>query len=340
MGPQLKEKIQTLYPAWHDQPLRLSLEELMQPHRVFAEFFDTYNLPAIRACLRQWLEDSLRAEEVAAADHYFTCNHIERLVEAAWLLHDEDRNAPPEPYEECDTHDIDESLEEEEAAYNDSPQTVYRHLPPFDRIHLRSACHVVLEHGIRENLRMQGPADALQAISIEVDDKQTLLIQSASTAYVDLRHITLYITYTELKLLATCSTGTIRSAGTIREAALHLVQNGTGSLHLSADIGSLQVIIHGAGNVDVSGTAFHTHIITYGPGHFNGQHWRTRAATVFLSGSGDVTLSVGRRLEGSVGGSGRLNYRGAPAFRALQLSEDATAIDLDEQDNLTYPLPL
>lgn len=325
MGPQLKQKLLAQYPEWHKKPLRLTLEELMRPHRVFAEFFEAYNLPAIRACLRQWLEDALRAENTNASDHFYTCNHVERLVEAAWLIRTGSQSYPNENEEE-------QSVEEEELSFNRRPGVVYRDLPFFDRLHLRSFCQVVLLAGARESIRMEGPEEAVHAVTARVNNQQTLIIENRTDAVKEkIEAVTVFVTYTELRLLATCSTGSIRTEGMVREASLHLVQNGTGSLRIEAETGSLQVIIHGAGSVEVSGVSFHTHIITYGPGPFEGGSWRTRAATVFLSGAGDVTLSVSKRLEGSIGGRGRLHYSGAPVFKALQLSDGAAAIDLEAE---------
>ena len=326
MGPELKQKIAQQYPEWHRKPLRLTLNELMQPHQVFAEFFEMYNLPGIRACLRQWLEDALRAENVYAADHLYTCNHVERLVEAAWLMRQEN-GQKAKPYSR---EDDDHSVYEDEAFFGSSAQTIYRSLPFFDSVHLRSFCQVVLEAGTQESLRMEGPEDALQSLVARMH-KQTLILENKPGARKEMmENITVYITYTELKLLATCSTGSIRTVSPVREAALHLVQNGTGNLLVQAETGSLQVVIHGAGNVQVSGSSFHTHIITYGPGHFDGSRWQTRAATVFLSGAGNIRLSVDKRLEGSVGGSGQLQYSGAPVLTALQLSEGAAVVQLDD----------
>lgn len=331
MGPQLRQKVLTLYPEWHQQPLCLSLQEIEQPQQVLIQFFDTYNLPAIRACLKQWLEDALRAQNVAAADHFFTCQHIEKLVEAAWLIHQEAQTAPSsypaheEPPQEA---------QEDEAPYTSAPQTIYRSLPFFDRIQLRSFCQVVIEQGPREGLRMEGPEAILHAIDIRVDEQQSLIIESGSGQPKEMiAQVTIFITYTEIKLLATFSTGSIRTSGAIHEAQLHIVQNGTGNLNLQAETGSLQVIIHGAGAVKASGASFHTHIITYGPGSFDGKEWQTRAATVFLSGSGDVTLGIAKRLEGSIGGQGRLKYTGTPSFKALQLAKGAAVIQLEEEKN-------
>jgi hypothetical protein len=326
MGPQLKQKLRTKYPEWHHKPLRLNLDELMHPHKVFAEFFDMYNLPAVRACLRQWLEDAFRAEDVAATDHFYTCNHVEKLVEAAWLLRKEVEEKTTTTYNEEEEDSI---VEEDDELYGEQ-QTIYRNLPFFDRIQLRSFCQVILEQGTSESLHMEGPEEILRAIDIEVDEKQTLIIKSPPGAASEkIADVTVFVTYAELTLLATCSTGSIRTANTIREATLQLVQNGTGNLIIEAETGSLQVIIHGAGNVQAGGTSFHTHLITYGPGNFEGSQWQTRAATVFLGGAGNVSLNVAKRLEGSVGGNGRLQYAGTPVFKALQLTEGAAVVHVD-----------
>ena len=321
MGPQLRQKILTQFPEWHEQPLRLTLDEMAAPRQVIAEFFETYNLPAIRACLRQWLDDAIRQDDVAAADHMHTCGHVEKLVEAAWLLRtDPPQQAPTAPSAPAPAR---------------QEGRLYVQLPFFDSIQLNTFCEVVLSQGKQEGIRMEGPEEMLQAIETKVNDEQTLLIE-ARPGYADekekLEAITLYITCCEIRLLATSGTGSIRCAGLIREADVRLVQNGSGHIELEVETASLQAIIHGSGHVRVKGRSFHAHIITYGPGTFSGDQLQNRSATVYLSGSGEVRLQVSSRLEGSVSGTGALLYRGQPAMKALFLADGANVRSLDDSE--------
>ena len=87
MKEQLKNRLLTKYPEWHQKPLRLSIKEIEDPYKVLTEFFEIYSLPDIRACLKEWLTDAIMAPEAEPPDHITTCDHIEKLVEAVSLIH-------------------------------------------------------------------------------------------------------------------------------------------------------------------------------------------------------------------------------------------------------------
>jgi hypothetical protein len=80
----------TPYPDWHQKPLRLNVAEIQDPHSVVALFFDRYSLPQIRECLKELLHDSLCADGVDAPSQVMTHGDIERLVEAAWLIREQE----------------------------------------------------------------------------------------------------------------------------------------------------------------------------------------------------------------------------------------------------------
>ncbi|HEY0059027.1 MAG TPA: HEPN domain-containing protein, partial [Flavisolibacter sp.] len=71
---------------WHKHPLCLTVEEIEQPLKVLEAFFDCYHLPQARACLKEWLDNSLQAEDVNGARMLFVHDSINKLMEAAWLI--------------------------------------------------------------------------------------------------------------------------------------------------------------------------------------------------------------------------------------------------------------
>lgn len=86
MDPFTRLRALTQYPDWHRKPLRLSRAEMDDPYLVLEEFFNLYNLHNLRVCLRQWLRDVLYSEREEVTDHFDTCEHMEKLAEAAWQL--------------------------------------------------------------------------------------------------------------------------------------------------------------------------------------------------------------------------------------------------------------
>lgn len=93
MSPHFRLKKLTAYPEWHKKPFLLNCSEMTNPYIVLTEFFDRYDLNNIRVVLKQWLDDSLNGEEAEAASHHYTYENVGRLIEAAWVIMEQKRQA-------------------------------------------------------------------------------------------------------------------------------------------------------------------------------------------------------------------------------------------------------
>lgn len=81
-------------PDWHNNPQRLTKQEIRNPHLVLEEFFKRYQLKDIRHCMKEWLVEAISPHDVVATvDLISLHNSIDKLIEAAWLLH---KNRKPE----------------------------------------------------------------------------------------------------------------------------------------------------------------------------------------------------------------------------------------------------
>jgi hypothetical protein len=312
------------FPGWHNKPLNLTIEEMENPSLVLKGFFETYDLPSIRLRLKRWLEDAVGAGSSHTAEHWHTCSQLERIVEAGWLLQHGElapaKEAGPFPAKE----EKDPGKAVQDRLKNNSD---YRDLPFFDSVLLRTFCQVVLEKGDKEGLRLEGPEEILQRVKISLSETR-LTIAAPGVSREKLGAVTVFLNYTELRFLSTEVGGIIRTEGAIRDAELHLVQNGTGEISLEIETGSLQTIIHGAGRVVISGKTFHSDIITYGSGEFIGADLLSRTTTMFLSGSGQVSANASKKLEGRIDGKGKVFLSGNPPLRSLFIGEHAEVIEV------------
>ena len=87
MTPSMRNRFLQELPPWHQHPLYLTVAEMEDPHLALAEFFTGYHLTDIRFCLREWLSTSLRRDEVPQQDYLALHDHLVKLAEAGWLLH-------------------------------------------------------------------------------------------------------------------------------------------------------------------------------------------------------------------------------------------------------------
>lgn len=90
MNEQLKERIITKYPEWHHNPFRLTITEIEAPYSVIGQFFECYTLPQIRACLKEMVFDAICMDDNDAPSHVTTQDDLEKLIEAAWLIHQQE----------------------------------------------------------------------------------------------------------------------------------------------------------------------------------------------------------------------------------------------------------
>lgn len=75
-----------MFPDYHTNPLRLTIDEIKNPSIVIDEFFEAYHLPDIRLCMENWLHDGLVAETIESKGHVYTHDKVIKLIEACWLI--------------------------------------------------------------------------------------------------------------------------------------------------------------------------------------------------------------------------------------------------------------
>ena len=86
------------FPDYHNQPLKLTTEEIKNPVNVINEFFETYHLPDIRQSLNNWLHDGLVSETIESKANVYTHDKVIKLIEACWVLRqDQKRKDHKEP---------------------------------------------------------------------------------------------------------------------------------------------------------------------------------------------------------------------------------------------------
>lgn len=73
-------------PTYHNQPLKLTSDQIENPFNVVKEFFISYHLPDIRDSLKNWFEDSLHQED--SKEHYHAFTQVEKLIEACWVINE------------------------------------------------------------------------------------------------------------------------------------------------------------------------------------------------------------------------------------------------------------
>jgi hypothetical protein len=107
--------------------------------------------------------------------------------------------------------------------------------------------------------------------------------------------------------------GTIECSG-FEPVNLNLEISGSGNITADFHTENLMAAISGSGNMNLSGTATNSTLNVSGSGNLNSLELEQQYCIAGVSGSGNITTSVIKKLDAVISGSGSIYYVGNPAI--------------------------
>jgi type 1 fimbria pilin len=116
--------------------------------------------------------------------------------------------------------------------------------------------------------------------------------------------------------LSFSGSGNASLKGKIKADETNIQVSGSGSVNLGTlETGSLNLAVSGSGELQIaSGIARSENIQISGSGSLNAFGLQSETCAIAVSGSGSASLTVTKTLDGSVSGSGNVNYKGDAAI--------------------------
>lgn len=195
-------------------------------------------------------------------------------------------------------------------------QTEERVVSGFDRVAFAAHGSLSITQGDRESLTVTAESDVLPQITTEVRDGTLWLKYKSKSWWENLTRPNVRIEYAltvrELSGLSLSGAGKVTAPG-IRTESLSLNVSGAGKLDFdSLEVNEFTLNLSGAGKCKVSGTTGTQTITISGAGKYKAPEFKSGDATVVLSGTGSVTLSVRDALTARISGAGKIGYYGSP----------------------------
>ena len=195
-------------------------------------------------------------------------------------------------------------------------QTEERAVSGFDRVAFAAHGDLSITQGDRESLTVAAEGDVLPEITTEVRDGTLWIEYKSESWWRRLTRTNVKIKYTlsvrELSGLSLSGAGKVTAPG-IRTESLSLGVSGAGNINFgSLEAGELTLNLSGAGKCAVSGSATTQTITISGAGKYEASGLQSDTATVFVSGTGSVTVSVRDELTARISGAGKIGYYGTP----------------------------
>ncbi len=205
---------------------------------------------------------------------------------------------------------------------NGNTITQTRQTANYDKISVAGSFDVQLVRGEEGDITLKGEENLLEHIRVYVKNNVLILkvkdnINLSSSWN---KTITIEVPVNEIAGVKLSGSGDISTQTTLEATDFNAAISGSGDISLAIEATNLYVQVSGSGDIDLSGSAEDLSVKVSGSGDVNAYGVVAQDATVTVSGSADVTLTVKGTLNAKVSGSGDIQYKGNPKKVASKVS--------------------
>lgn len=193
--------------------------------------------------------------------------------------------------------------------------TEKRDISGFDSIELDMSARIILSQEEEYSLMIEAQQNILDVITTRVDDNELEIdIREACVSYSE--PVTIFISMPNIRGLEVNSSGKIISKRSINTEKIYIELDGSGDIYLELRAEKVKAEIDGSGEIELGGNTRDLSVEIDGSGEFYGLNLKSNEADVDISGSGNCTVYVLRKLNAEIDGSGDLRYKGEPDVNA------------------------
>jgi len=197
---------------------------------------------------------------------------------------------------------------------NGNTITQTRQTADYDKVSVSGSFDVQLVQGKEGDIILKGEENLLEYIEVAVKNNVLVLkvkdnINLSSSWN---KSISIEVPVTEIAAVKLSGSGDISSEITLAAKDFNAAVSGSGDISLNIDATNLVVQVSGSGDMKLTGSAQDLQVKISGSGDLNAYGVAVEDATVTVSGSADVKVTVRGTLNAKVSGSGDIQYKGNP----------------------------
>lgn len=180
---------------------------------------------------------------------------------------------------------------------------------------------LIITQGDREALTIEGPADLVPRLEVEVRHGTLFLgtggglvekLKDALTTSLTRPHIRYCLALRQLAAIEVSAMAQVRAAA-LKAGELRLEFRGLGELRIDSLLADrLEVVQSGMGRVELAGHVARQQVRLFGPARFHSPELESHEAQVSVRGMGAAVVWATRELAVSVRGPGQVSYYGTP----------------------------
>jgi len=194
----------------------------------------------------------------------------------------------------------------------------------YDSILTVGSMDVHLEKGTEGKITVTTDDNLQEYIIVEVKYNNLVLRTKKKTTLKTKKGIHIVVPFKDISQLSLIGSGDVDTKDTIKSNEFEVSLTGSGDLNLDINVGELDAKITGSGDMQLSGDVKDFELKISGSGDFNGSSLHSENTQVYVSGSGDATVTAKDHLKARVNGSGNIDYSGNPKSKDTKVSGSGT----------------
>lgn len=179
---------------------------------------------------------------------------------------------------------------------------------------------VHLEMGREGKITVTTDENLQEFIIVEVKDNKLVLRIKKKTTLKTKKGIHIVVPFEEISELSLVGSGDVDTKDTIKAKEFEVNLTGSGDINLDISAGELDAKITGSGDMLLSGDVKDFEVKISGSGDFKGSSLQSDNTQVYISGSGDASVTASDYLKARVNGSGNIKYTGNPKSKDTKVS--------------------
>ncbi|WP_339698844.1 head GIN domain-containing protein [uncultured Marixanthomonas sp.] len=183
----------------------------------------------------------------------------------------------------------------------------------YDNVHVTGSMDVTLVSGKEGSITVSTDNNIHEHLDISTSGNTLTISVKKGHSISTKKGIDVTVPFQDLSVVKLVGSGDITSTNIIKTDDFETSLVGSGDIILNVESNSFHAKIVGSGDMKLSGNTDDFELKLSGSGDFDGRSFEANATEVYVSGSGDATVSAKESIKARVNGSGDISYKGNPS---------------------------
>ena len=195
-----------------------------------------------------------------------------------------------------------------------------RNVGSFEKVAVSGSFDVFLVKGNEGKLDIKIEDNLLAYLVTEVDNGKLKIKWKKGTSINTRKAVIITVYFKDIEAVSLSGSGDIIGKDLIKSNNFEIAVAGSGDIKLNVETNEMDAAISGSGDIDLEGSSENFTAAIAGSGDIDAVNLKTDKATLRISGSGGITITVINELIAKISGSGDIKYKGNPKIEDIKVS--------------------